>query len=69
MSSSTRDYWSKRSKFLISQITHLIKVEKDIVNVFHRRRDLYFVKLVFLFSFGLFFGRIIGDLINIVYSK
>ena len=61
-------YTDEKVQTLIQHIEHLVRVEKSIVNIFHVKPVLYFLKLILLLASSIFFGYVIALMVNIAVS-
>lgn len=63
-----QDIYDEKVQTLIQKIEHLIRIEKTIVNIFHVKPVLYFLKLILLLASSIFFGYVIALMVNIAVS-
>lgn len=63
-----QDIYDEKVQTLIQKIEHLIRIEKTIVNIFHVKPVLYFLRLILLLASSIFFGYVIALMVNIAVS-
>lgn len=63
-----QDIYDEKVQTLIQKIEHLIRIEKTIVNIFHVKPVLYFLRLILLLASSIFFGYVIALMVNIAIS-